>query len=93
MRTFLDGVKGDLFVLARQSPEENMTWETMTARVAQPKGETEYREVLRQESIRSNLVSRLSEIGKDRRVASGDDLLNLWTQTLDHVYVLLTLTV
>jgi hypothetical protein len=91
-RTFLDGVKGDLFELARQWSDENMTWETMAARLAKggPQG-LEAREISHQESRRSSLLNRLSEIGKDRVAGTLTDIENVWTQTLDHIYTVLGL--
>lgn len=91
-RTLLDGIQGDLFNRARNWPEENMTWETMAARLATG-GATgvEAIEVRSQKSKRSSLINRLSEIGKDREAGHISDIGNIWTQTLDHIYTVLGL--
>lgn len=93
MRTLLDGIQGDLFQIARKWPTENMKWETMAGRLAKgPVDGTEHRELLRQNSIRGSLVSQLSTVLKDREGSSLTDLDDLWTQVLDHVYIVLRLT-
>ena len=56
IRTLIDGVKGDLFNLARNWPEENMSWEVMVERLG--KGDKEKQELTDQKKVYSSLVSR-----------------------------------
>ena len=92
MRNFLDGVKGDLFTMARYHPKENMTWETMAKRLAKATdGGDEENLLIDQEDKRSSLISRLSEVLKDREGGSVTNLEYIWTQLLDHVYIVLNL--
>jgi hypothetical protein len=92
MRTLLDGIKGDLFKKARRRPKENMSWSEMAARLAKgiPRG-TEQQELADQELVRTSLISRLSDIAKDREGGSLTNLDNLWTQISDHIYIVLSL--
>jgi len=92
MRTFVDGLSGDLFQVARKWEKENMTWERMAERLS--KGDTagvEYNEMIRQKGIHSSLINRLSEIGKDREGGSATNLNHIWTELLDHVFTVLTI--
>jgi hypothetical protein len=90
-RTFIYGLSGDLFQVARKLEKENMTWEIMAERLSK-NGKTgiEYNEVIRQKSIRSSLIERLSEVGKDREGSSVVNLHHIWTETLDHVFTILS---
>jgi hypothetical protein len=90
MRNLLDGIRGDLFKLARKWPKENMTWQKMAERLAKG-GSTgvECQELIRQERNRSSLISRLSDILKDRETGSLTNLDNVWTQVMDHIYTVL----
>jgi hypothetical protein len=92
MRTFLDGLSGDLFQLARKTEKENMTWAVMAERLS-PGGATgiEYAELIRQKNIRSPLVDRLSTIGKDREGGSLSNLGHIWTELLDHSFTVLSI--
>jgi hypothetical protein len=92
MRTLLDGVKGDLFQLARRSPDENMTWDKMVERLSKGiSGGPEHQELVRQGSERSRLISRLSDVLKDREGGSVTNLDNVWTLLLDHTFTVLGL--
>lgn len=84
MRTVLDAVKGELFERARKIPKENMTWEEMSDRLASTIASRET--LLEQGRIRSTLYDDLSQIAKQRGVRSID---SLWTQTLNHLFVVL----
>ena len=84
MRTVLDAVKGELFKRARKTSKENMTWEEMSARLASNMDSRET--LLKQGKIRSTLYEDLSQVAKQRGVRSID---SLWTQTLDHLFVVL----
>ncbi|MCI0527531.1 MAG: hypothetical protein L0Y56_08830 [Nitrospira sp.] len=92
MRNLLDGVKGDLFKIARKWPKENMNWQVMAERLVI--GEVagmEYHELINQGPIRSSLIDRLSDILKEREGGSFTNLDNVWTQVLDHIYITLGL--
>ncbi len=89
MRTLLDGVKGALYSKARSNPNENMTWDDMAKRLA--KRNTEEAIIAREGKRRSSLYSQLSDIFKDRGSAL-PTLTHLWTQVLDHVFTVLSLT-
>jgi hypothetical protein len=89
IRNTLDGLKGDLFKKARTTPKENMTWETMSQRLA--KGADEAGILIREDAIRTLLINGLSEILKNREHGSTTNLDNLWTQTLDFIYSVLNL--
>ena len=92
IRTLMDGIQGDLFALARKWPKENMIWETMVDRLAigEPNG-IAHKELLDQERVRSTLISRLSQIGKDREGESITNLDSIWTEILDHLFTVLGL--
>ena len=51
----------------------------------------EYQEIIRQKSIRSSLIDRLSQIGKDREGGALTNLTHVWVDLLDHVYAILSL--
>lgn len=92
MRTFADGLPGDLFQIARKWKKENMTWEKMAERISKGgKMGYEYQEMIRQKNVHSSLISRLSEIGKDREGGSLTNLDHVWTELLDHVFTLLNI--
>jgi len=90
MRTLLDGVKGDLFQLASNTPRENMNWSKMASRLSKG-GQSSFEELelLNHESNRSSLISVLSVVAKDREGTSPFDLDNIWTLLLDHLYAVL----
>lgn len=92
MRTLLDGVKGDLWNLARRQPKENMTWSTMTERLTRGiHGGIEFNTLAQQELVRASLITRLSNVGKDREGQALTEISFLWTQVLEHVYTVLSL--
>lgn len=93
MRTFLDGLSGELVQMAKQSKTENTpTWEKMAKRLSKNgPSSIECQEVLRQETVRSSLVSRLSDIGKDREGSSVTNLNHIWTELQDHAFTVLSL--
>ena len=92
IRTLMDGVQGALFEKARKQPKENIRWEKMGSRLARivPSSEN-YRNFMFQHQVRSKLISRLSDIGKDREGGAATNLEYVWTQVLDHLYVALSL--
>lgn len=89
LRNLLDRFKGELWEQARKHPKENMTWATMVERlIPGDKPATEGDILCREEISRNRLYSRLSEYAK-RRVDSGPDgLAHLWTEMLDHLYIM-----
>lgn len=69
-----------------------MTWEKMVSKLH--KGEidgTETRELIRQGTLRSELIGKLSDIGKDRKGSLDRNINHIWTEMLDHVYLVLGL--
>jgi hypothetical protein len=92
MRNLLLGFKGDLFNLARRFPKENMTWDTMSARLAINGGRgTEHMVLSTQNTMHSSLLARLADVLKDREGGSITNLDSIWTETLDHLYTVLGL--
>jgi len=89
MRTLLDGIKGDLFAKARRWPKENMTWKKMAERLT--KSDIEKDELIAQKKKRASLISRLSDVLKERESGSVTNLEYIWTQVLDHIFVVLNL--
>lgn len=92
MRTLLDGLQGELFKKARKQPRENMTWTEMAKRMTKGEyGGIEHQELLQQDVNRGSLVSQLSTVLKDRDSRSTILLDNLWSQLLDHIFVVIGL--
>ncbi len=92
MRNLLLGFKGELLNLARHFPKENMTWDTMSARVAiNGGGGTEHVILSAQNRVHSSLFARLADVLKDREGGSIINLDSIWTETLDHLYTVLGL--
>jgi hypothetical protein len=92
MRNLLWGFKGELWNLARRFPEENMTWEAMSARVAINGGSgTEHVFLSAQKRVHSSLLGRLADVLKDREGGSITNLESIWTEILDHLYTVLGL--
>lgn len=91
IRTLLDGVKGELWERAKKWPKENMTWDIMADRLAVNDLTGHSKELMTQGKIRSSLIHRLSDIGKDREGGSATNLDYIWTEVLDHLYAILGL--
>jgi hypothetical protein len=92
MRNLLYGLRGVLFERARQLVKENMTWKTMAQRLADGvQGGFEEQTLITQETMFNSLISRLSDVAKDREGGSITDLDDIWTQVLDHIYIVLGL--
>jgi hypothetical protein len=92
MRTLIDGVKGDLCERARSHAKEDMSWETMSARLALGGEASEQHTQLRAlEKTHSSLVSRLSDIAKDREAGSLTSVDNVWAEIQDYLVSLLRL--
>jgi len=69
-----------------------MTWEKMTNRLAKGAlGSTEYQTVLGQENNHLHLIDQLSNILKDREGRSMMNLDDVWSQVLEHLFIVLTL--
>ena len=88
MRTFLDGLKGDLWKMARRSfKREKMSWEKMTNRLAKGgPGGLEHELLLKHGERFSSFISRLSDVGKDREGGTLTNLEHIWTEVLEFVY-------
>ncbi len=92
MRTLIDGLQGILLEKARQHQGENMNWEIMSRRLSKgTPGGSEEQELLRQKILRGSLISRLSDVLKDHWAGSVTNLNNIWSEVLDHIYIVLTL--
>jgi hypothetical protein len=92
MRNLLCGIKGDLFALARKWPNENMTWEEMTSRLAKGgKGSDGFHIIIKQGELHSSLLNRLADVLKDREGGAITNIEYIWTEVLDHIYTTLTL--
>jgi hypothetical protein len=90
MRTLLDGIKGDLWNIAKKSPIENMTWNTMATRLALGGGGGPLHvRLISQNRLRTSIITRLSEVGKDREGGSETNLEDIWTELLDHIVTVL----
>jgi len=90
IRTLLLGINGDLLNKARLRPNENPpNWETMAVRLA-PSAISEFK---KQEAVYKSLLTRCTEVQKDRKEGSLTNLGDIWTETLEHIYALLTLVV
>ncbi len=87
MRTFLDGVKGELLERARGHVGENMTLELAAQRLflsAPTKADAE-----EQINQRPSLVEALSAVAKRRDEPRSYEIDALWARTLDHAFVIL----
>ncbi len=93
IRTLLDGIKGALIKKARRSDREDINWSQMSDRLAK-NGEqsVECQSLKNQESVRSELYNDLSTILKDREGSNIRDLDDIWIESLDHIYTVLSLT-
>jgi len=94
MRTFLNGLIGELSQIAKHGDKENSPpWNVMAERLSNGGAEgVDYQEMLRQEGVHSSLLGRLAEVGKDREGSSVTNLDHIWTELLDHVFTILTIT-
>jgi len=92
LRTLIDGVKGDLWEAARQHAGENMTWQIIVRRLVRggPQG-PQARELMQHERRHSALVSRLSDVLKDREAGSVTDIDALWSDVQGYLFTLLGL--
>lgn len=92
MRTLIDGLQGILFERATEHQGENMNWEIMSRKLAKgTPGEREEQELLRQKAVRGSIISRLSDVLKDHLAGSATNMDNIWSEVLDHIYVVLSL--
>jgi hypothetical protein len=92
MRNLIDGVKGDLFDRARHWPKENMTWTTMSSRIAinGDRGQ-EHVTLDNQKRVKASLYARLSDVVHDQERGSITDLNNIWIEILDYIFSVLGL--
>ncbi|MCL4552067.1 MAG: hypothetical protein M1305_00710 [Candidatus Marsarchaeota archaeon] len=93
IRILVDGVKGELFELARNNPKENMTWQIMTDRLSKGKAKSpEHEALLTQGYVRSQIYSELSTVSKNREGGLGNRSLELiWAAVLEHINAVLGL--
>ena len=90
IRTFLDGVQGELFEKARSVPRENMTFNEMVTRLKLVSESPSLRMQLVWEAYnRAKIYGDLSSILKQRERQSVRNLDYIWTSLLDHLFVLL----
>ena len=88
IRTLIDRAQGELFNKAKKHPKENMTWDTMTARLCPHDRAPEQSATLTtQKKLRGQVIGRLSGVAKRRAEANVIELEHAWTQALDHLYV------
>lgn len=85
MRTFLDGIKGELMEKARNHPGENMP-DSLILEGLFPSTANRI-EVQAQFDQRSDLVAALSDVGKARDVLGKHRLDVLWSRVLDHAFI------
>lgn len=87
-RNLLDKLKGELWKEARRSVRENMTWDLMSDRLGAVPDHNSASQALRdQETHRSYLFERLSDLAKHREGMFSQDLNTLWPLILDHIFV------
>ena len=89
LRTLLDGIKGELWAMARLGPKEDMTWSKAAERLRSgaPSNSLAYEQIVRQERIHTQLYEDLSGVLKRRR---DGDLAVLWARMLGHIEALLS---
>jgi hypothetical protein len=88
MRTFLDGVKGELIERARGHTGENMTLELAVERLcSSAPTKLEIEEQIKQ---RSSLFATLSAVAKRRDESQAYELDGLWARVLDHAFVVVS---
>lgn len=91
LRNTLYGLNGDLVELAGTA-KDNHPWQKMAAALSKGGvGSNECQEVIRQNSVRKTLDSRLANILKDRAEGSYTNLEDVWTEVLDHIYTVLSM--
>jgi len=93
MRNLIEGVQGVLFEKARTSPKEkNITWKIMSARLIKVNASKEEIDTLLDQEIeRNKLINLLSTVLKDREGISVTNLEYIWTQLLEHIFIVLNL--
>jgi len=83
MRNLLNGLKGDLWNMAKRYPKENINWSIMAVGLAINGGSsTEHIKLTQQESRYSKLLSNLASILKDYEGTTPFDLDDIWIQSL-----------
>jgi hypothetical protein len=86
MRTFVDGLKGELFNLARRHAGDNMNLDIAADRLfsSTTTGQAAKDQLL---NVRNSLMSELSDVTKRRSLAAGFRLDGLWSRVLDHALI------
>jgi hypothetical protein len=90
MRNLLHGVKMGLFDHARKWPKENMNWSRMAHRLS--KSDYEKDLLSEKEKIHFLLIDDLSHILKEQDKKLPINLDHKWSQVLDHIYSIISLT-
>lgn len=94
IRTFLDGLKGDLFELAKNHHNENMTLDILGNRLSSIYGIPSINQTIINNLFKlGSLKNRLSEIGKDRVKSSIVNLESIWVEVLDLTNSLLNIAI
>jgi hypothetical protein len=92
MRNLLYGVNGELIEFARATKREAISWSEIAKRLAKPDpSDVAYNELCKQGEVYKALTDHLSNIAKDHVTVSLEELSHIWTQVLDHIYMMLEL--
>lgn len=86
MRTFLNGLEGELFERARHRPRENMNPDIVLGRIYS--SAPTRAEVKQQFGQKSSLIEALSAMAKRRDSSRVYDLDALWARVLDHAFII-----
>ncbi len=91
MRNLLEHLKGDLWKRAKRPHDQKFRWDVMVDRLAKTGPSTApYQTLLDEGDTHKQLHSDLSEVAKDRRQASGQQLMSLLTRLQDHLLIVLS---
>jgi hypothetical protein len=85
MRTFLDGLQGELFEQARHRPKENMKPDIVLERLFS--SAPTRTDVEQQFAQRPTLIDELSKKAKQRDPSQVYDVDALWARVLDHAFI------
>ena len=90
IRNLLEKFKGDLYLKAMRVTKENMTWEIMAERLCpRDKSFVGHAELIEQKAKHTDLTGPLSSKLKRREDKAPIHIDDLWTMTLDHMYIIL----
>ena len=88
IRTYIEGMKGQLFELAREHNKENMTFDVVLSRLFQ--NSTRKVDVEEQFNKHAVLISEMSTLAKRRDTVNVSQMQALWAQVLNYSYIILT---